>query len=110
MEQFKTVEKWFSAQASLASNDPYQDVCDNYSDFIRLLKTYSENKKNRFTCFNKIDKMEEVLENIIGLLRVGYSTCPTWNGNDGVRHFCYVNSQIKLYKQQLVGSGYKFDS
>ena len=44
MEQFKTVEKWFSAQASIASSDPYQDVCDNYSDFIRLLNTYSPKK------------------------------------------------------------------
>ena len=110
MEQFKTVEKWFSAQASLASSDPYQDVCDNYSDFIKLLKTYSENKKNRFASFTNKDKMEEVLENIIGLLRVGISTCPNWVDYDGVRHFCYVNSQIILYKQQLVDSGYKFDS
>ena len=100
MEQFKTVEKWFGTQASLASSDPYQDVCDNYSDFIKLLKTYSENKKNRFTCFSGRDKMEEVFENIIGLLRVGLSTCPNWNDYDGVRHFCYVNSQIILYKQQ----------
>ena len=110
MEQFKVVEKWFAAQAFEASSDPYQDVCDNYSGFIQLLKTYTENKKNRFSCITGKDKMKEVLENIIGLLRVGLSTCPTWNDYDGVRHFCYVNSQIKLYKQQLIDSGYKFDS
>ena len=110
MEQFKIVQKWFSTQASYASSDPYQDVCDNYSDFIKLLKTYSENKKNRFACFSGPDKMEEVLKNIIALLNLGFSTCHNWNDHDGVRHFCYVNTQIIRYKQQLVDSGYKFNS
>ena len=114
MEQFKTVEKWFSAQALAASSDPYQDVCDNYQDFIRLLKTYTENKnKNKkitLSCFSKEDKMKEVLEKIIGLLRGGFAACSTWHDHDGVRHFCYVNNQIALYKQQLIDDGYKFDS
>ena len=108
MEQFKTVEKWFSTQASIASNDPYQDVCDNYSDFICLLNTYSP-KKWKFRCISGNDKMKEVLENIIAWLRHGINICPTWIDYDGVNHFCEVNRNIQIYKQELIDAGYKYD-
>ena len=112
MEQFKTVEKWFSAQASIASSDPYQVVCDNYSDLIRLLNTYSP-KKTEFRGIigndNENDKMKEVLENIIAWLRRGINICPTWIDYDGVNHFCEVNRNIQIYKQELIDAGYKYD-
>ena len=108
MEQFKTVEKWFANQACLASSDPYQDLCDNYSDFIKLIKTYTDKKQDKFGCCSKPDKMKEVLENIIVLLQSGYATCPNWLDSDGVAHFCYVYNQIKIYKQDLIDHGYNF--
>ena len=111
MEQFNRVEKWFAQQALQASSDPYQDVCDHYSDFISLLKTYTETKKERFSMLIGRDKMKVVLENIIRLLRIGLNTCSIWaDSSAGVNHFCFVNRQIQEYKQELVDCGYKFDS
>ena len=111
MEQFKVVDKWFASQAFQASCDPYQDVCDNYINFITLLKTYTNKKQSNLACCSKPDKMKEVLENIITLLRSGYTACSLWaESSDGVAHFCYVNQQIQNYKLDLIDHGYKFES
>ena len=40
IENFKKISVFFIKQNGLNSDDPYQEICDNYPDFMNLLNNY----------------------------------------------------------------------
>ena len=102
VENYKTVHKFFSAQAFQNSSDPYQDVCDNYRDFKELLKEYEPMK-------NKVDYMKIAVDTILTHLNYGNSNCHNWVKEDYYDHYREVNHSVNYWERVLIEqSGYDF--
>lgn len=107
MEEFNFIDREFLKKIGINSNDPYQDICDNYYDYISRLEKYTNQKENIFCCLHK-NAMRSALKDIISMLNYGINNCSVWDNDTGNRHFRTVYSNIQVYKVELEKHGYKF--
>ena len=103
VKNFKTVHSFFIRQGGMNSNDPYQDICDNYSDFMNRMSDYERNftveKDNMFTASNVV----------LILLRRCFDNCYSWSSGDFFKHFRVVNSAMYQWTKILETDGYNFE-
>ena len=105
VENYKTIHKFFRKQVRENSSDPYQDVCDNYNDFKRLLKEYEPAKGNE-----KFDYMKRGNETILSYIEYGFNNCHNWVKEDYYDHYRDVNHYMTCWEKTLVEQcGYNFD-
>ena len=87
MEDFTYVQNQFRTLAFIASSDPYQEICDNYQDYIIRLNRYK-----------KEDKLYEANQVIIDMLRSGFSNCCIWDSSTINNHFVRVSNTFTNLK------------
>ena len=103
IENFKKISGFFIKQNGLHSDDPYQEICDNYPDFINLLKNYKSEDP-------AIDYMHIANKSIFAQLEHGFNKCHSWSREEYYDHFQSVGCYMRYWKGVLTEKGgYKFD-
>ena len=103
IKNFKTIATFFIKQNGINSNNPYKDICDNYGDFMNLLKNYDSK-------ISGIDYMDIANKSILAQLEHGFNKGNDWNKEELYDHFHYVNGCMNYWKGVLIEKGgYKFD-
>ena len=96
-EDFDDIANFFTQRAFARSSYPYEDICDNYYNFMKKLKSYKHKKKG-------IDYMKLATESIYKHLENGVNSCPNWDDDEFSDHFCFVDTCINYWKEQIASN------
>jgi hypothetical protein len=97
VQEFETVAKFFRQQAGIQSNDPYQDVCDNYGTLMSLMKEYNPKSDT--------DEMKLAFNTILNLMQYGFDNCHSWVNEDFDDHYESMNNSISYWRSILTEKG-----
>ena len=103
IDNYKTIHNFFKKQAVQHSSEPYQDVCDNYYVFKRMLKEYEPKKVK-----GEVDYLHMAHDVILAHLETGTNRCCSWLHEDFYDHYSTVNTCMNYWKDTLIEKGYAF--
>ena len=89
MDTFNYIEKEFRKRAFIASSYPYEDICDNYYDYMRKI--------------NMVDDKDPIKKSLLTIkqhLQNGLTYCCVWDKSKINKHFVSVYNVIQGLKQQ----------
>ena len=99
VEEYNDIENFFKQRAFAESSTPYDDVCENYDTFMKLLKRYKSKDDG------KVDHMDLAITSIYKQLEYGFNRCQDWDGEEFSDHFQYVNMCMGYWRSILIKTG-----